>query len=444
HFFLHDALPICDFRFLALLGFTTIVDYFIALKIDSVSEKSQKKKFLLVSLILNLGILSIFKYLDFFASSFTNFLHFFGLESNWTTINILLPVGISFYTFQSMSYCIDVYRGDLKAEKSFLNFALFVSFFPQLVAGPIERATNLLSQFRINIKFSFENFRTGMALITVGMFNKILIGDTSGRIVDQIFAAPQFYSSPELVMGLVLFAIQIYADFSGYSNIARGSAKLMGFNLMENFNQPYLSANITEFWRRWHISLSSWLKDYLYIPLGGNRKGIKRTYINLMLTMLLGGLWHGASWTFFIWGGLHGFYLAVHKYILKEKKPAESYTYNGFFSFTKFIFKVLATNILVLITWLFFRAKDFDSAFYFIKNIFVWTPSEFSSRIVSIIISFLIATFSLDIIEYITKDHSFLLKVKKPARYAIMLITWFFVLIYLFQMQPMPFIYFQF
>ncbi|UCC39626.1 MAG: MBOAT family protein [Candidatus Aminicenantes bacterium] len=232
---------------------------------------------------------------------------FWGLGSlDFVHLNMLLPVGISFYTFQSLSYTIDIYRGKFQPENSITDFALFVAFFPQLVAGPIERAAHLLPQIKRRVKWNWKRFQEGIALITLGMFKKVIIGDTSGRIVDHIFAQPHYYFSLEMLMAVILFGVQIYNDFSGYSHIARGVARLLGIDLVINFRQPYLSSNIGDFWRRWHISLTSWVRDYVYIPLGGSRKGEGRTYLNTVIAMMLFGLWHGAQWTFVIYGGLHG------------------------------------------------------------------------------------------------------------------------------------------
>ncbi len=302
-----------DWRFCSLLLISTVVDFFVGRAIARVRRSARRKRLLWVSCVVNLGILGFFKYFNFFVDSVQEVAAGLGLSVDFLHLNIILPVGISFYTFQTMSYTIDIYRRKLEPTHSLVDFALFVAFFPQLVAGPIERARNLLPQIAVMGRPTRTQVADGLVLLTVGYFKKVLIGDACGRIVDHIFGQPDLYRSPELLAGLILFSIQIYADFSGYSDIARGLAKLLGIELMKNFEQPYLSANITEFWRRWHISLSSWLRDYLYISLGGNRRGNARTYLNLMTTMLLGGLWHGAAWTFVVWGGLHGLYLAVHK-----------------------------------------------------------------------------------------------------------------------------------
>jgi D-alanyl-lipoteichoic acid acyltransferase DltB (MBOAT superfamily) len=435
-----------DYRFTILLAISTLVDFLIGKKLYVAKEKNEKKKLLLLSVCVNLGILALFKYYDFFVDSFSAIAGQFNQNLDYLHLNIILPVGISFYTFQTMSYTIDIYRDKLKPTKSIIDFAVFVSFFPQLVAGPIERARNLLPQIAINKLPSKEQINSGIVLIVMGLFKKVLIGDTTGRIVDQIFSQPEIYKSPELLSALILFSIQIYADFSGYSNIARGTAKLLGFELMKNFEQPYLSRNITEFWRRWHISLSSWLKDYLYISLGGNRKSEYKTYLNLFITMLLGGLWHGASWNFVIWGGLHGLYLAIHKVILKGKKvELTSYIYNGFYSFLKYLLQVLLTYIIVLFAWLFFRATDFDTSIYFIEKMIYWEISDLSARFFRITFFFVAVTLLYDFFEYRTKNHSFMVLIRnKHLRLGILLAIFLLNLLYMFNNEPLPFMYFQF
>lgn len=434
-----------DWRFCFLLAISTGIDFFVGKKIFNTSQESKRKALLFVSLFANLGILGVFKYYNFFIDSFIELAALFNLHLDYLHLNIILPVGISFYTFQTMSYTIDIYRKKLTPTNSITDFALFVSFFPQLVAGPIERASNLLPQVAKSPVPTKKQLGEGLTLIVTGLFRKVLIGDTAGRVVDHIFTNPQQYVGPELLMGLVLFSIQIYADFSGYSSIARGTAKLLGIELMKNFEQPYLSANITEFWRRWHISLSTWLRDYLYISLGGNRKGSYRTYINLMITMLLGGLWHGASWNFVIWGGLHGIYLAVHKLVLGTKKVSSHYEYNGLWGLSKFSLNVFFTYILVLITWLFFRAKTFGDVSYFIDQMIHWTTSEVSLRILSVSLAFMIFTLFYDFLQYYYKSHTFILKLKNNALIVGILLALFGVTcIYMFQSDPLPFIYFQF
>jgi D-alanyl-lipoteichoic acid acyltransferase DltB (MBOAT superfamily) len=357
-------------------------------------------------------------------------------------LNIILPVGISFYTFQTLSYTIDIYRKKINATNNFIDFALFVSFFPQLVAGPIERAKNLLPQLSKKLQPTKIQVQEGIVLIISGLFRKVLIGDTSGRYVDHIFANLESYKSMEIIAALILFSIQIYADFSGYSHIARGTAKLLGVELMKNFEQPYFSRNITEFWRRWHISLSSWLKDYLYISLGGNRISINRTYINLMITMLLGGLWHGSSWNFVIWGGIHGIYLAIHKLILGsnkiETRPIRTFKLSS-------ILSVFTTYLLVLFTWIFFRSTSWESTRTFFSKMINWEPSEYTFLFVSIVLIYLIMIILVDLFEYLSGSHTYILKIKlRPVRAGILFSMLMMTLIYLFQSEPAPFIYFQF
>jgi D-alanyl-lipoteichoic acid acyltransferase DltB (MBOAT superfamily) len=404
----------------------------------SIRKSQNKKNFLILSLIINLGTLGFFKYYNFFTHSLNELFSVFGQSLDFLHINIILPVGISFFTFQSLSYTIDVYLGKIRATDSLIDLFLFKSFFPQLVAGPIERATNLLPQISKLKPANVNQFKEGIVLISIGMFKKVIIGDTSGKIVDHIFAEPQYYSSLELVMGLILFSVQIYADFSGYSSIARGTAKLFGIELMINFRQPYLAQNISDFWRRWHISLSTWLKDYLYIPLGGNRKGKIRTHINLMITMLLGGLWHGANWTFVAYGTLHGIYLSINRLFYNRQDNAKK----------KNIFvivgSILVTNLLVLFTRIFFRSENFNAAFYYIEKIFNWTSSEFTARVITIFCSYAAITILIDIVEEKTNDQAFLLKLNPELRYGVIAASWFIILLYMFQAEPLPFVYFQF
>ena len=430
-----------DWRFLFLLITSTCIDYFVGKALYKTKNVKKRKSFLWISLFANLGILGVFKYFNFFIESFTDLSFKFGWNLDYLHLNIILPVGISFYTFQTLSYTLDIYRQKLKPTTNFIDFALFVSFFPQLVAGPIERASALLPQLSKKLSPTKEQIESGIVLIITGLFRKVMIGDTAGKYVDHIFGDLNGYASIEVLAALVLFSIQIYADFSGYSRIARGTSKLLGVELMKNFEQPYLSRNITEFWRRWHISLSSWLKDYLYISLGGNRSGRIRTYINLMLTMLLGGLWHGASWNFVIWGGLHGVYLTIHKLYLGNKKPD---TNNIKKLNLQTCFQIFLTYILVLFTWLFFRSTSWQSTKLFFSKIIHWQASQYTSLFFTITISYIILTIVLDALEY-KYDHDYLLKLKSKSitlgvLFAMLMVTF----IYMFQSDPLPFIYFQF
>jgi D-alanyl-lipoteichoic acid acyltransferase DltB (MBOAT superfamily) len=433
-----------DWRFCSLLLLSTVVDFLVGRAMHAAQDPRRRKHLLVVSCVVNLGILGFFKYAGFFVDSIQATAASLGMSVDFLHLNIILPVGISFYTFQTMSYTIDIYRRRLEPTGSLVDFALFVSFFPQLVAGPIERARNLLPQIAVLRRPDRRQVSEGLALLTVGYFKKVLIGDSAGRIVDNIFGQPDLYRSPELLAGLVLFSIQIYADFSGYSNIARGLAKLLGLELMKNFEQPYLAANITEFWRRWHISLSSWLRDYLYISLGGNRRGHARTYVNLMLTMLLGGLWHGAAWTFVVWGGLHGLYLAVHKMFLGDRKVADHFEWRGPRSLVGWLAGVVTTNLLVLLTWLFFRAEDFGQAWYFLSNFVHWQGSELTPRFVGITVSFVGMVVLLDALEYFSGSHAWLLRLRPAVAAGVGTAVMVVVLLYMATTRPMPFVYFQF
>lgn len=347
-----------DVRFLGLLILSTLIDYQIAKALED-KTGATRRNLLLVALIAQLVILGFFKYWGFFVESAQALASEFGLTLSLPVLQVVLPVGISFYTFQTMAYTIDVYRGRLQAEQSLVTFALYVAFFPQLVAGPIERAQRLLPQLRqMDGRPSSVGVGSGLLLIGVGLFKKVAIADAVAPFVNGVFANSGARSWVELTAALVGFGLQIYGDFSGYSDIARGSSRLIGVELMNNFAQPYLSASVTEFWRRWHISLSTWLRDYLYVPLGGNRGGSLLTHRNLMLTMLLGGLWHGAKWTFVVWGGLHGLYLALERLTGRGKRVVAGW---------KRRVAVGATLVLVMVAWIPFRAATLREAVdYFI------------------------------------------------------------------------------
>ena len=344
---------------LLFLTYTALVDYYIGNKIYQSSEENIQKRWLHASLFSNLGLLAIFKYFNFFTDSFADFMYLFGWHVDSLTINIILPVGISFYTFQTLSYTIDIYRKQFRPSKDIVSFFTYVSFFPQLVAGPIERASNLLPQIEEKRYFLKKSFKSGIFQIMVGLFRKIVIADNLGIYVDLIYGNVDIHNSSSLLLATTFYAFQIYYDFAGYSDIAIGSARIFGFNFNKNFDYPYFSKSITEFWRRWHISLSFWLRDYLYISLGGNRKGVYITYRNLLITMLLGGLWHGSSINFIIWGGIHGIVLSAEKFIFSVTK---------FKSFGHFGF--IYTFTIVLFAWVFFRSPDLPTTITFFKNCF--------------------------------------------------------------------------
>jgi len=304
-----------DWRFLSLIMISTFMDFNFGKLIGATQEPHKRKLFLIFSMIMNLGFLGFFKYFNFFIDSFVSMMHAFGFQPAVTSLQIILPIGISFYTFQSLSYTIDIYRKEIPVERNLLKFAAFIALFPQLVAGPIVRARDLLPQMNEDKKFSWDNFNSGLGRILWGFFKKVAIADSLAPFVDNCWADPTKFSSSHLMIGAVFYSFQIYCDFSGYSDIAIGLARIMGFRFVENFKTPYFSQSFSEFWTRWHVSLSSWLRDYLYIPLGGNRKGKINTYKNNMITMLLGGLWHGANLAFVFWGFLHGLYLIVQRFI---------------------------------------------------------------------------------------------------------------------------------
>ncbi len=349
-----------DWRFLSLIAFSTLVDYFVGMKLEHEHRPRWRKRWLTVSVVVNLGVLAFFKYFNFFAESLRALLHTIGWEADWTTLNIILPVGISFYTFQSMSYTIDVYRRKIPVEHSLVRFATYIAFFPQLVAGPIVRAAELLPQFHHDHPFRWDNFVKGGTQALWGFFKKVAIADTLAPFVDQCFQSPDSFGAMHLLIGVIFYSFQIYCDFSGYSDIAIGLARMLGFRFPENFRSPYFSRSFSEFWTRWHITLSSWLRDYLYIPLGGNRHGTFKTYRNLMLTMLLGGLWHGASWVFVFWGFLHGMYLVGQRLLgppfgkmLAALRVPRALQAGGY---------ILLVYTLTNVAWVFFRSPDFGTA----------------------------------------------------------------------------------
>lgn len=360
-----------DWRFLFLIALSTLIDFIAGQQIYKNIGTKNSKYWLFVSLIFNLGILGFFKYYNFFIESWVNFFALMGIElTNTWSLNIILPVGISFYTFQTLSYSLDIYYKKLKPTKNFIDFAAFVSFFPQLVAGPIERASNLLSQISAEKKFDYNQCKDGLKLILWGMFKKVVIADALAPIVDDIFFNYQSYPASTLLMGICFFSFQIYGDFSGYSDIAIGTAKLFGIELMSNFKFPYFSRNISEFWQRWHISLSDWFKNYIYIPLGGNRVGKFKSIRNIFIVFLVSGFWHGANWTFIIWGLLHAIlYLPIFLSKKNRKFANTTIATNTLLPSFNEIFQVISTFSLVTFAWIFFRAETTSKALGFIKQI---------------------------------------------------------------------------
>ena len=354
-----------DWRFLSLIIASTFLDYFIALALQKTERSSKRKVLLAISLAGNLGMLGFFKYYNFFVTSWIEAWSSVGITMEATTLNIILPVGISFYTFQTLSYTIDVYRKEMQPTKSFIDFAAFVTFFPQLVAGPIERASHLLPQFYKNRTFDYQNAVDGVKLIIWGMFKKVVVADNCAFFVNTIFENPEAYSSGELFVGMVFFAFQIYGDFSGYSDMAIGISKLFGFDLMVNFKFPYFSRDIAEFWRRWHISLSTWFRDYIYIPLGGS-KGTQGLQIrNVMIIFLVSGFWHGANWTYVAWGLFHALLFLPLLLFNVNRSHLITKSY-GWLDFAK----IGVTFLVVCIGWVFFRADSITDAFQYLAHLF--------------------------------------------------------------------------
>lgn len=355
--------------YILILGATILIDYFAGICIENAQGRT-RKLFLICSLIANLGVLAIFKYHNFINENFSFLLQGFGLTNPIPYLSILLPIGLSFHTFQAMSYTIEVYRGNQKAERHFGIYSLYVMFYPQLVAGPIERPQNLLHQFRENYDFDYQRVTSGLRLMAWGLFKKVVIADRLAIVVDAVYTHPHQHNSLSLIIATVFFTFQIFCDFSGYSDMAIGAARIMGFKLMTNFNNPYQSRSVDEFWKRWHISLSTWFKDYFYISLGGNRVTILRWYLNLFLVFLVSGLWHGANWTFIIWGGLNGFYLVFGIITKNFREKLNKRT-----GFNKsFIVPIFTTFLLITFSWIFFRAKDVETGLYIAKHIFTGLP----------------------------------------------------------------------
>ena len=426
-----------DWRFLGLILLTTCVDYLVAARIHASTDPAARKRALLVSVFVNLGVLGFFKYFNFFIDSAAALIELAGLRASLPTLQILLPVGISFYTFQSMSYVIDVYRRDTTPASSFVLYALYVAYFPQLVAGPISRVADLMPQLERPGPITLERVHVGLGRPLLGLAKKVLVADMLAPEVDRIFADPEAMSSGELLRGAYFFAFQIYCDFSAYSDIARGVSEFFGVRLMINFEQPYLSQSITEFWRRWHISLSSWLRDYLYIPLGGNRHGSAQTYRNLMLTMLIGGLWHGAAWTFVAWGAWHGGLLAIERFcgIGKQTSPSSA----GMAGAVAAAAATIVTFHLATIGWVFFRAPDFTVAFAYLQGLVV-NSCLAEAGLVPVLVGPMLL--GIDFAQDRSGDHAVFLRAPWWAQapgYALLIVA-----MLLYGGRDVPFIYFQF
>ncbi len=367
-----------DWRFLFLLVFSTLLDYFSGIQIEKSKSVKESKFWFWLSIIINLGFLGIFKYYNFFATSFTELINGFGFQVNPVLIKVILPVGISFYTFHGLSYVIDIYFKRIKAETNFIDYSLFVSYFPLLVAGPIERATHLLPQVKVKREFNFEKAKEGVHQIIWGLVKKVVIADSCALYANEVFNHQEQMNSLSLLLGAIYFAFQIYGDFSGYSDIALGTSKLFGIDLLKNFNFPYFSRDIAEFWRRWHISLSSWFRDYLYIPLGGSKGGKWMQVRNTFVIFLVSGFWHGANWTFIVWGLLNAIYFLPLLLLNRNRNNLEDIHFKWNFNGLKTLFQILITFSMTTFAWIFFRAKSISDAILYIKNMF--TNLNFDSQ----------------------------------------------------------------
>ena len=428
-----------DWRFLTLLAFTATFDFHLGLAIGRAAQPL-RKRLLILDIGVNLGILCVFKYANFFLDSLSILTAPAGVS--FSSLHIILPLGISFFVFEAMSYCIDIYRGNLQPYTNWRHFALFMFFFPRMIAGPIIRAADFLPQLQRDIRVTWPNFCAGFQLFLVGLTKKLVIADNLAPFADLVFANPAQYSGGAIWQAVLAYSIQIFCDFSGYSDMAIGLARMMGFELPANFNLPYLATNLTEFWRRWHISLSSWLRDYLYISLGGNRRGETRTYCNLLITMILGGLWHGASWNFALWGALHGLGLCVHKLwsgFFKARgvrsKSAAGVIIGGAASW-------LFTFGFVCFCWIFFRAPSFSDALLMLNKMLGGPGMQWLSGAFLVIAPVVVvAHFAGATLQ--RKGLSPALDWNRFA-HLVLLFSWILGIIFLRSVEISPFIYFQF
>jgi len=433
--------------YILILGGTIVIDYFAGILIENAKGR-KRKLFLLVSIIANVGVLAVFKYYNFFIDNINGGLHHLGHTSfSLPLLSILLPIGLSFHTFQAMSYTIEVYRGNQATERNFGIYALYVMFYPQLVAGPIERPQNMLHQFKTEHHFNYPMVVSGLRLILWGIFKKIVIADRLALYVDEVYNHLPAYSGFPIILATIFFTIQIYCDFSGYSDIAIGCARIMGFTLMKNFDIPYYSKNISEFWRRWHISLSTWFRDYLYFPLGGNRVPVMRIYLNLLIVFIVSGLWHGANWTFVIWGALHGVYLVMWRLTADMRKRTSSIIGLDKMPVLSDALSMLCTFAVTSFAWIFFRANSLKDAMYVVTHLFHSNGMHGIGSMSKL--NFCLAVFTIIIMEvvqyqqYKGKHLTFLSKQPTLVRWGIYTFI-IMAVIFLGNFGEQKFIYFQF
>lgn len=436
-----------DWRFLSLIIFSTLVDYSVGVLLSK-EEDLRKRKFLLwTSIGVNLGFLGFFKYYNFFLDNFISAFSFFGMEISANSLNIILPVGISFYTFQTLSYTIDVYKKKLEPTKDLVAFSAFVSFFPQLVAGPIERASNLLPQFYTKRNFDYAKAIDGLRQILWGLFKKVVIADNCARYANDIFNNSADYDGSTLILGALLFAFQIYGDFSGYSDIAIGTSRLFGFNLMQNFAFPYFSRDISEFWRRWHISLSTWFRDYVYIPLGGSRGTLWSKVRNTFIIFIVSGFWHGANWTFIVWGALNALYFLPILLTNNNRKNLNVVAEGKHLPSLKEAILMLSTFSLTVIAWVFFRAEDMNHAMSFLSTVFsksVIAPIDnFPSGLFLILLYFIVVEWFNRHKQYGLERGQTNLRASKLLDRVLIFITFWMIVLW-HSSNEVEFIYFQF
>ncbi|MFT3680835.1 MAG: MBOAT family O-acyltransferase [Ferruginibacter sp.] len=439
-----------DWRFLFLLMFSTLLDYYTGLKMQDAISPSKKRYWFWLSVTVNLGFLGIFKYYNFFAGSFAAALAQAGLQINPWTLNVILPVGISFYTFHGLSYVIDIYKDRIRAERSFVDYAVFVSFFPLLVAGPIERATHLLPQIKKERTFDYKKAVDGLRQILWGLFKKIVIADNCAEFANHIFNNAADYSGSTLLLGALFFTFQIYGDFSGYSDIALGTARLFGIELLRNFAFPYFSRDIAEFWRRWHISLSSWFRDYLYIPLGGSKGKTWMKVRNTFIIFLVSGFWHGANWTFIAWGALNAIYFMPLLLTKANRSNLEIVAQGKLLPSFKEFLQILLTFTLTVFAWIFFRAESIGKALSYISGIFsnsFFTIPKFSGLSISVSATIMLVVFFV-LIEWAGREQQYAiatigLKWKRTFRWCFYAFLIFFIGMFM-RTTETPFIYFQF
>lgn len=433
-----------DWRFMFLLIFSTLLDYFTGIQMAEAKSKTLKKFWFWLSIIINLGFLGVFKYYNFFAQSFVDFFLNFGINIDIWTLNVILPVGISFYTFHGLSYVIDIYNEKIKPEKNFIEYGVFVSFFPLLVAGPIERATHLLPQIKRPRIFDYSKAVDGLRQILWGLFKKIVIADQCAIFVNQIFGNVEHQSGSTLLVGAILFTFQIYCDFSGYSDIALGTARLFGIELLKNFSFPYFSRDIAEFWRRWHISLSTWFRDYLYIPLGGSRGGTWMKIRNTFAIFIVSGFWHGANWTFIAWGFLNALFIMPSIIFKTNRNNLEIVAKGKILPSIKDFLSITITFMLTIFAWIFFRASSIENAFVYIKKMF--SISLFSMPSILPYFVFFFIIFML-LVEWFGREEEYGLKkigFSWPKTFRICFYFLLITAIFLFSTKEQQFIYFQF